>query len=88
MTITMLDNQIARATFVSLLAKVARATRASPSRRRASWWPFVALTEELDDLQAAQRAAAILTDLDAGRTDARPWAEIQAEWIAEGLLDG
>ena len=49
---------------------------------------YMAIVDALEDARLARRAAEVLTDLDAGRTDARPWAEIQAEWIAEGLLDG
>ena len=49
---------------------------------------YVAIVDALEDARLARRAAEVLADLDAGRTDARPWADIQAEWIAEGLLDG
>jgi len=95
MTITTLDSQVARDNFAGLLATVAKGDESivitdqgEPVAALVDYAAFVALAEELDDMQAAQRAAAVLADLDAGRTDARPWAEIQAEWIAEGLLDG
>lgn len=95
MSITTLDSQVARDNFAGLLATVAKGDESivitdqgEPVAALVDYAAFVALAEELDDLKAAQRAAAILADLDAGRTDARPWAEIRAEWIAEGLLDG
>lgn len=95
MTITTLDSQVARDNFAGLLATVAKGDESivitdqgEPVAALVDYAAFVALAEELDDMQAAQRAAAVLADLDAGRTDTRPWAEIQAEWIAEGLLDG
>lgn len=95
MTITTLDSQIARDNFAGLLATVAKGDESivitqhgEPVAALVDYAAFMALAEELDDMQTAQRAAAILDDLDAGRTDARPWAEIRAEWIAEGLLDG
>lgn len=95
MSITTLDSQVARDNFAGLLATVAKGDESivitdqgEPVAALVDYAAFVALAGELDDMQAAQRAAAVLADLDAGRTDARPWAEIQAEWIAEGLLDG
>lgn len=95
MTITTLDSQIARDNFAGLLATVAKGDASvvitedgEPVAALVDYAAFVALAEDLDDMQTAQRAAAILADLDAGRTDARPWAEIRTEWIAEGVIDG
>lgn len=95
MTITTLDSQIARDNFAGLLATVAKGDESivitqhgEPVAALVDYAAFVALAEELDDMQTAQRAAAILADLDAGRTDARPWADIKVKWIAEGRLDG
>lgn len=42
-----------------------------------------AALDELEDTRLARRAAKVLADLDAGKTDTRPWDEIRAEWIAE-----
>ncbi len=94
MTITTLDSQVARDNFAGLLATVAKGDESivitdqgEPVAALVDYAAFVALAEELDDLQAAQRAAAILADIDAGRTTTRPWEEIRREWVAEGLLD-
>ena len=48
---------------------------------------YLAIVEALEDARLARRADAVMEDLEAGRTTARPWEEIRAEWIAEGLLD-
>jgi len=95
MSTTTWDSQAARDNWAGLLATVARGDESivitrqgEPVAALLDYAAFVALEEELEDLRAGQRAAAILADLDAGRTTARPWAEIRQEWIAEGLLDG
>ena len=48
---------------------------------------FVALQEELDDLRAGRRAAAVYEAWKKDPSRARPWEEVEAELIAEGLLD-
>ena len=95
MTITTLDSQIARDNFAGLLATVAKGDESivitqhgEPVAALVDYAAFVALEDELDDLQAAQRAAAILEDIRAGRTTTVPWEKVKAELIAEGLLDG
>ncbi len=48
---------------------------------------FLALQEEFDEWRSAQQAQAVL---DAWRKDpsiARPWAQVEAELVANGLLD-
>ena len=48
---------------------------------------FVALQDELDDLRAARRAAQTYEDWKNDPSRGRPWDEVKAELIAEGLLD-
>ncbi len=95
MSTTTWDSQSAGDNFAGLLAAVAKGDESivithqgEPVAALVDYAAFVALAEELDDWKAAQRAAAILAEIDAGRRETRPWAEIRAEWIAEGLLDG
>jgi prevent-host-death family protein len=48
---------------------------------------YVAMQEELEDLRAARRAAAIYEDWKRAPSSARPYSEFRAELIAEGKLD-
>ena len=48
---------------------------------------FVALQDELDDLRAARRAAQAYEAWKNDPSRGRPWEEVEAELIAEGLLD-
>ena len=48
---------------------------------------FVALQEELDDMRAARRAHVALEEWRRDPSTARPYAEVRAELIADGLLD-
>jgi prevent-host-death family protein len=48
---------------------------------------YVALQEELDELRAAQRAQAALERWRRDPSTARPWEEVEAELVADGLLD-
>jgi prevent-host-death family protein len=48
---------------------------------------FVALQEELDDLRAGRRAAAAYEAWKADPDRGRPWEEVEADLVAEGLLD-
>jgi PHD/YefM family antitoxin component YafN of YafNO toxin-antitoxin module len=48
---------------------------------------FVALQDELDDLRAARRAAEAYEAWKSDRSRGRPWEEVEAELVAEGLLD-
>ncbi len=48
---------------------------------------FVALQDELDDLRAARRAAETYEAWKRDRSRGRPWEEVEAELVAEGLLD-
>jgi prevent-host-death family protein len=48
---------------------------------------YLALREELEELRAARRAAAAYEEWKQTPDAGRPWAEIEAELIADGLLD-
>lgn len=48
---------------------------------------YEALQEELDDLRAARRAGAAVAAWERDPSLGRPYAEIRAELVAEGLLD-
>ncbi len=48
---------------------------------------YEALQDELDDLRAGRRAKAILDALEQDPSRARPYSEVRAEWVTEGLLD-
>ena len=95
MTITTLDSQAARENWGVLLAMVAKGDKSivitedgEPVAALVDYTAFMALAEELDDLQATQRAATILEDIRTGRTATVPWEDVKADLIAEGLLDG
>ena len=49
---------------------------------------YVALEEELDDLRAGRRAQALYEEWKRDPNAARPYEEIRAEMIEQGLLDG
>ncbi len=94
MSTTSWDSQAARDNWTSLLATVAGGDQSivitrqgKPVAALLDYAAFVALEEELDDLRAGQRAAAILDDIRAGQRETRPWDEVKAELIADGLLD-
>lgn len=46
-----------------------------------------ALQEELDDLRAARRAQAAYEDWQRDPGLGRPWAEVKAEMVRDGILD-
>ena len=48
---------------------------------------WLALQEELEDLRAAQRAAAIVEAYQHDPSRLKPWAEFEQELIADGLLE-
>ncbi|PKO20536.1 MAG: hypothetical protein CVU38_19560 [Chloroflexi bacterium HGW-Chloroflexi-1] len=48
---------------------------------------FLALQEELDELRAARRGQAAYAAWQRDPSLGRPWAEIKAEMIRDGLLD-
>ncbi len=52
-----------------------------------SYADYEALADELDDLRAARRAAAIYEGWKRDPSSARPYAEIREELVAEGKLD-
>jgi prevent-host-death family protein len=45
------------------------------------------LQDELDDLRAARRAAAIYKEWKRDPATARPWSEVKAELTTEGIFD-
>jgi prevent-host-death family protein len=47
---------------------------------------YLALQDELDDLRAARRAAAIYEEWKRDPSSARPYAELRAELVAEGEI--
>ena len=51
------------------------------------WVDYEALQDELDDLRAARRAAVAVAAWERDPSLGRPYAEIRAELVAEGLLD-
>jgi len=51
------------------------------------WIDYDALREELDDLRAARRAAVAVAAWERDPSLGRPYAEIRAELVTEGLLD-
>jgi prevent-host-death family protein len=94
MSTTTWDSQAARDNWAGLLATVASGDQSivitrqgEPVAALLDYAAFVALEEELDDLRAGQRAFAILEEIRAGRRETRPWDQVKAELIAEGLLD-
>lgn len=48
---------------------------------------YLALQDELDDLRAARHAEEVVSAWRRDPTIARSWAEVEAELVAEGLLD-
>ena len=48
---------------------------------------WLAILDELDDVRSARRVDALLKEIAADPTTARPYAEFRAELVAEGLLD-
>lgn len=94
MTITTLDSNAARARWRTLLDDAATGetdvviTRyGKPVTVMIDYDDWVALQDELGDLRAARRANLIYQEYLRDPSTARPWADIRAELIAEGLLD-
>lgn len=94
MSTTTWDSQAARDNWAGLLATVAQGEQSivitrqgKPVAALVDYAAFVVLEDELNDLRAGQRAAALLDDIRAGRRETRPWDEVKAELIADGLLD-
>ena len=92
MTVTTLESTEARSKWAKLLettatgeADVVITRSGEPMTVMIRYEDYLAVLDELEDARLARRAAAVLADLDAGKTAARPWEEIRAEWIAEGV---
>lgn len=94
MTIMTWDSRTARENWRKLLdaatsgrSDVIITRHGQPAAALIAYDDYQALQEELDDLRAARRAEETVA---AWRNDpaiARPWAEVEAELIATGLLD-
>ena len=94
MTVATLDSNEARAQWRNLLDRAGEGetdiviTRyGKPVATLIDYDDWVALQEELDDLRAGRRANAIYQEYLRDPSTARPWADIRAELVAEGLLD-
>lgn len=98
MNATTLDSQAVRENWAGLLQQVATGvenvvitSNGQPVAALIDYAVYQALQEELEDLQAdlaaAPRIQAAITEWERDPTTARPWAEIRAEWVAEGVLD-
>lgn len=92
MTVTTVESAEARTKWAKLLETTASGetdiviTRAGePMTVMIRYEDYLAVLDELEDARLARRATSVLADLNAGKTDARPWTEIRAEWIAEGI---
>ena len=92
MTVTTLESNEVRDKWTKLLETTAAGeadlviTRSGePMTVMIRYEDYLAVQEELEDARLARRAAAVLADLESGKTTARPWSEIRAEWIAEGV---
>ena len=59
----------------------------TPQAALISYEDFIVLRETIEELQADRRAAQIYAQIKAGETTTRPWEEVEAELVAEGLLD-
>jgi prevent-host-death family protein len=94
MTIQILDSNRARAQWRDVLDLATTGTSdvvieryGKPVAVVIAYADFVDLQDELDDLRAARRAAAIYEEWKRDRSSARPYAEVRAELVAEGMLD-
>lgn len=94
MSIVMWESRAARENWRSLLdaAVVGRSdiviTRhGRPSAALIPYEDYLALQEELDDLRAARHAEEAMAAWRRDPETARPWAEVEAEFVAKGLLD-
>ena len=58
-----------------------------PTAAVISFEDYLNLQEELDELRAARRANAVYKNWKQDPSIGRPWEEVKAELIAEGLFD-
>jgi len=94
MTVRVLDSNRARAKWRDILdaatagdSDVVIERYGKPVVAVIAYGDFVALQDELADLRAARRAAAIYEEWKREPSSARPYAEFRAELVAEGQLD-
>jgi prevent-host-death family protein len=93
MTVSTLKSDVARNSWRDVLDQVAAGDDVvierynKPIAALIRYEDYVALQEELDELRAAQRAQAALERWRRDPSTARPWEEVEAELIADGLLD-
>jgi prevent-host-death family protein len=94
MPVKVLDSNTARAQWRDILDEassrdtdVVVARYGKPMVAVIAYDDFLALQEELDDLRASRRAAEAYAAWQADPGRGRPWEEVEAELVAEGLLD-
>lgn len=94
MTVATIDSNAARAQWRSLLdiagegkADIVITRYGQPVATVIDYEDWVALQDELDDLRSARRANEVYQEYLRDPSTARPWADIRAELVAEGLLD-
>lgn len=94
MTITTWDSQTAHENWRELLdsatyggSDIVITRHGQPAAALIAYADYLALQEELDELRAARRADATVAAWRADPAIARPWDEVEADLIAEGLLD-
>ncbi len=94
MPIATMSSKEARARWRDLLDTVDKGTAdvvieryGKPIAALIAYEDFAALLEELEDLRDARLGAAAYEEWKKDPSTARPWKEIEAELIAEGLLD-
>ena len=94
MTVTTIDSREARSQWRSLLdatsagdADVVITRYGKPVSVLIDYEDWLAIQEELDELRAVRRADVAYEEYLRDPSSARPYAEIRAELVAEGLLD-
>jgi len=59
----------------------------TPQAALINYEDYEALRDAIEELQADRRAARIYAQIKAGETTTRPWKEVEAELVSEGLLN-
>lgn len=93
MTVSRLDSSTARANWHKILDAAQTGTETviercgKPTAVLLPWADYEALTEELDDLRAARRAAAAYEAWKRNPNLGQGWHEIKDEWAQERLIE-
>jgi len=94
MLVQTLDSQIAYKKWPDLLdsamtgeTDVVVTRSGKPLIAMISYQDYTALQEELDELRAERRALEAYEEWQRDPSTAKPWEEVKAELIAEGLMD-